>query len=191
MQELKSLTDAVDLVQVFRRYFRFDKNFMRTKNLAGMLKTAIDLASKHAPINQISLPGITESDDPTVDTRLFVSDENLKAAYDAFMTGKRATNPTRSDLPTKTAKKSKKGKVRRSVSGLVDARRLGEDMAVLNAKQAQDAVLLPGADHRPLAVRERHAAGLQDPGREGQEPQRLPARRLPSGSRASTGASRA
>ena len=134
VQELRSLTDAVDLVQVFRRYFRFDKNFMRTKNLAGMLKTAIVLASKHAPINQISLPGITESDDPTVDTRLFVSDENLRAAYEALMTGKRATNPTRSDLPTKAAKKSRKGRSS-SVSGLVDAHRLGEDMAVLHAKK--------------------------------------------------------
>ena len=66
---------------------------MRTKNLAGMLKTAVVLAAKHAPVNQISLPGITESDDPMVDTRLFVSNENLKEAYESFMTGKKSTNP--------------------------------------------------------------------------------------------------
>ena len=119
MQELTSLSDAIDLVQVFRQYFRFDKNFMRTKNLAGMLKTAVVLAAKHAPINQISLPGITESDDPTVDTRLFVSTRTSGQAYDAFMTGKRSTNPTRSDLrdhddeevqaKSKTAKRQRAG----------------------------------------------------------------------------------
>ena len=43
-----------------------------------MLKTAVDLAVNHAPVNQISLPGITESEDPTVDTRLFISDENIR-----------------------------------------------------------------------------------------------------------------
>jgi LCP family protein required for cell wall assembly len=134
VQELKSLDDAVELVKIFRRYFRFDKNFMRTKNLAGMLKTAIVLASKHAPINQISLQGITESDDPKVDTRLFVSNENIKEAWESLMTGRRATNPKRSDLPTKAPKKSKKGKST-SVAGLINATRLGEDMAVLDAKK--------------------------------------------------------
>jgi LCP family protein required for cell wall assembly len=135
VQQLKSLDDAVELVKVFRRYFRFDKNFMRTKNLAGMLKTAIVLAAKHAPINQISLQGVTESDDPKVDTRLFVSNENLKAAWESFMTGEHATNPERSDLPQKAPKKAKKGKSSATVSGLINARNLGEDMAVLNAKK--------------------------------------------------------
>ena len=41
-----------------------------------MIKTAIYLAINHAPVNQISLAsGITESEDPTADTRLYISND--------------------------------------------------------------------------------------------------------------------
>jgi LCP family protein required for cell wall assembly len=145
VQQLRSLDEAGELVKVFRQYFRFDKNFMRTKNLAGLLKTAVVLAAHHAPVNQISLQGITESDDPQVDTRLFVSNEHIKQAYESFMTGKRSTNPRRSDIATEapSARKKKKGATS-SVSGMVSARRTGEDMAVLYAKKLKMPFYFPG-----------------------------------------------
>ena len=106
-------------MRVFREYFRFDRKFMTTKNLAGLLKTGVYLAINDAPVNQVSLPGITESEDPAADTRLFVSPENLTAAYDDFMTGEKSTNPKRSSAAE--ARAEGEGVVER-VGGLVGRR---------------------------------------------------------------------
>src|SRR3954447_21585630 len=76
VRDLRSLKQAGHLVAIFRQYFRFDKRFMTRKNIAGLLKTAIYLSAGHAPVNQIKLAGISESDDPENDTRLFLSPEN-------------------------------------------------------------------------------------------------------------------
>ena len=77
VRKLKSLSSAAHLVQIMRRYFRFDKQFLTKRNIAGLLKTGLYLALGHAPVNQIKLQGITESPDPVTDTRLFISNENL------------------------------------------------------------------------------------------------------------------
>jgi LCP family protein required for cell wall assembly len=104
VHRLKSLSGAAHLVQIMRRYFRFDKQFLGRRNIAGLLKTGLYLALGHAPVNQIKLNGITESPDPQTDTRLFISNRNLARAYREFMTGAGATNPTRSKKPTKAKK---------------------------------------------------------------------------------------
>jgi hypothetical protein len=93
-----------------------------------MIKTAVYLAIHHAPVNQISLAtGITEAQDPKTDTRLYLSNEALQKAYDQFMTGEGTVNPKR----TTKAKKAKKATKASATAGLENARRLGEDMAVL------------------------------------------------------------
>jgi LCP family protein required for cell wall assembly len=131
VDKLKSIGAAEDFLGTMRSYFRFDKKFLSRRNLAGMIKTAIYLAIHHAPVNQISLAtGITESQDPTADTRLYISNERLQKAYEQFMTG---GGSTRNPKPSKKVKKVSKKEASKSesVSGLENARRLGEDMAVL------------------------------------------------------------
>jgi hypothetical protein len=127
VRELRDVGQARELVGVFRQYFRFDKRFMSRRNLAGLLKTAVYLAANDAPVNQIRFRGITESDDPLNDTRLFVSTENLQKIHEDFMTGRRSTNPERSERPQTAPRSSRSARV----TGLEDARRLGEDLAVL------------------------------------------------------------
>jgi LCP family protein required for cell wall assembly len=130
--ELKSVGEASELLGIMRQYFSFDKRFLSRRNLAGMLKTAVNLAMNDTVVNQVALTGITEAEDPKVDTRLYIGNESVLKAYDAFMTGEGgAKNPKRSDLATRAPKK-KKGKTA-TVSGMVDARRTGEDLAVLSA----------------------------------------------------------
>ena len=74
------------------------RSFLGRKNIAGLLKTAFYLAVNHAPVNQIALQGVTETENPTEDTRLYISNENVLEAYEAFMTGEKATrNPERDD----------------------------------------------------------------------------------------------
>ncbi|HWK29775.1 MAG TPA: LCP family protein [Solirubrobacter sp.] len=134
VDKLKSIGSAETFLNSMIRYFRFDKKFLSRKNSAGMIKTAISLAFNHAPVNQIALQGITETADPKEDTRLYISNENLQKAYDAFMTGAGTRNPK----PTKkTQKVSKKAARAETTTGLDNARRAGEDMAVLAAPRMQ------------------------------------------------------
>jgi LCP family protein required for cell wall assembly len=129
VSELKSVGEASELLGILGEYFRFDKKFLSRRNLAGMLKTAVNLAMNDTVVNQVKLTGITESEDPAVDTRLFLGPESIQKAYDAFMTGEGAQNPEREEEPQQ-APKRKKAKAS-TVSGMVNARRAGEDMAVL------------------------------------------------------------
>jgi LCP family protein required for cell wall assembly len=124
VDRLKSVGAATDFVDDLIDYFRFDKSFQSRKNSAGMIKTAVALALRRAPVNQIALSGITESENPTVDTRLFVTDDKVRQAYDAFLTGKR--NPKRS-----TAAPARKRVSAARTSGLENAERLGEDLSVV------------------------------------------------------------
>jgi LCP family protein required for cell wall assembly len=125
--KLKSLGEASRFIGIMENYFRFDKQFLTRKNIAGLLKTAFYLAIKHAPVNQIALQGITEAADPVTDTRLYISNENLAAAYNEFLTGEKSQNPARSTKVKKVKKPAKASKL----AGLVNARRNGEDLAVL------------------------------------------------------------
>jgi len=133
VRELTSINDAKKLFGILQQYFSFDKNFKSRRNLAGLLKTAVNFAMNHTVVNQIKFRGIAESDDPTVDTRLFISPENLDKIYNDFMTGAHSKNPPRSDVVV-TEKKSEARAASR-LTGLVSGRRAGEDMAVLAAKK--------------------------------------------------------
>jgi LCP family protein required for cell wall assembly len=135
VDKLKSIGAAEDFLGTMRSYFRFDKKFLSRRNLAGMIKTAVYLAIHHAPVNQISLSaGITEAQDPKTDTRLYLSNEALQKAYDQFMTGVGTVNPKR----TTKAKKDKKATKASATAGLENARRLGDDLAVLAAPKLKN-----------------------------------------------------
>ena len=125
VEQLKSLGAGSAFLAEMVRYFRFDKDFLSRKNTAGMIKTAVTLGLHHARVNQVALEGITEAADPTVDTRLFLSAAHVRDAYDALMTG--AGNPKPSTKARRTSAK------RPAATGLEDARRLGEDLAVVAA----------------------------------------------------------
>ena len=97
-----------------RQYFRFNKSFLGRKNIAGLLKTAFYLAVNHAPVNQIALKGVTEVENPTEDTRLFVSNENILEAYDVVHDRREVSNPTRIDQAKKVKKPAKASRGQRA-----------------------------------------------------------------------------
>jgi polyisoprenyl-teichoic acid--peptidoglycan teichoic acid transferase len=126
VQKLKSLDEAGDFLAVMRSYFRFDQHFLSTKNVFGMLKTAVALSQGHAPVNQIQFRGVQDSEDPATDTRLFMSQENLQRVYTEFMTGEKTQNPVR------VKKTTRRKKVTASkVSGLESVANVGQNLAVL------------------------------------------------------------
>ncbi len=53
VRELKSVGEATELLGIMREYFRFDKKFLSRRNLAGMLKTAVNLAMNDTVVNQV------------------------------------------------------------------------------------------------------------------------------------------
>jgi LCP family protein required for cell wall assembly len=126
VQKLKSLDQAGQLLAILRSYFRFDKDFLSNKNVFGMLKTAVALSQGNAPVNQIQFKGVADSQDPATDTRLFMSEENLRNVYTEFMTGEKSQNPVK----VKRATRRKKVTAAK-VSGLENAQHLGENLAVL------------------------------------------------------------
>jgi polyisoprenyl-teichoic acid--peptidoglycan teichoic acid transferase len=126
VQKLKSIEEASHLLQVLQSYFRFDKQFLSTKNIFGMLKTAVALSNGHAPVNQIPFAGVADSEDPEKDTRLFISQNSLEKIYTQFMTGEDTRNPKRI---TKTTRRKKV--TASKVSGLENARNLGQNLAVI------------------------------------------------------------
>jgi LCP family protein required for cell wall assembly len=126
VRRIENPTDARALLGILRTYMRVDRNFFTRRNLFGMLKTAVYLAVHHSPINQIQFTPVGEAKDPNTDTRLFASQSTLRRLYTEFMTGEGTQNPT----PVK--KTIKRKKVRASaVSGLENARSVGQDMAVV------------------------------------------------------------
>jgi LCP family protein required for cell wall assembly len=126
VENLKSADAASNFLNEIIGYFRFDKKFLTRKNIAGLIKTGVSLAYNHAPVNQIRLDGITEADNPIEDTRLYISNDELNVAFDAFMTGEGTRNPKRVKQVTRVKKAAKAS----TVSGLENARRVGEDIAV-------------------------------------------------------------
>ena len=79
----------------------------------------------------------TESDNPTVDTRLFASDESLRKTVGEFMNAKSSAKPTATSKPTPEDKESARLRKKRNrnksaaVPGLEEARPQGVDQAVL------------------------------------------------------------
>ena len=126
VQKMKNLSGAERLLQIMQSYMRFDKNFLSSSNVVGMLRTALSLSQTHSPVNQIPFAGVQDAPNPETDTRLYISQNSLRSIYTAFMTGEGSRNPKR----VTTTTKRKKVKTS-SVSGLENAQHLGENMAVL------------------------------------------------------------
>jgi polyisoprenyl-teichoic acid--peptidoglycan teichoic acid transferase len=126
VQQIENPTDARRLLGILRDYMRVDKNFFTRKNLFGMLKTAVYLAVRHSPVNQVQFQPVSDAPDPNTDTRLFVSQSTLQELYTEFMTGAHTENPKPAHKPTRRKKVNAA-----AVSGLEDANTLGQNMAVL------------------------------------------------------------
>jgi len=92
-----------------------------------MLKTAVALSNSHAPVNQIPFAGRAGLSEPRDRPRGCSSRRTaLQTIYTQFMTGQDTRNPKR---VTKTTKRKKV--TASKVSGLENARNLGENLGVL------------------------------------------------------------
>jgi LCP family protein required for cell wall assembly len=136
VRKLADLSKRKKLARAFGRYFEVDSSFKHTKELLSMLKLGIYLVQETPAVNEVRFP-FSESDDPTVDTRLFTSPAGLRTAVRQFMNAKSSAKPTQTAKPTAADKESarlhkKRNRNKRSsVPGLEEARAQGVDQAVL------------------------------------------------------------
>jgi LCP family protein required for cell wall assembly len=119
------------LIQVFSRYFRVDASLRSNKQVLSMLKLAIYLSAKNPKVNEVSFPA-HDAPNPQLDSNLYVKKADLRRVYERFMSLDRQPVPVPKApaKPRRAAAKPKRGKPA-PVGGLEDARREGEDLAVI------------------------------------------------------------
>jgi polyisoprenyl-teichoic acid--peptidoglycan teichoic acid transferase len=124
------LGESRHLIQVFSRYFRVDASLRSNKQILSLLKLAIYLSAKNPKVNEVTFPAF-DAPNPQLDSNLYVKRDDLKTVYRKFMRLDRS-EPKRAapEEPAKPAKKRKQSKSA-DVGGLEDARREGEDLAVI------------------------------------------------------------
>jgi LCP family protein required for cell wall assembly len=126
------LGESRHLIQVFSRYFRVDKSLRSNKQVLSLLKLAIFLSAKNPNVAEVKFPAY-DAPNPQLDSNLYVRASDLRKVYQRFMSvDKAATPPPKPQTgPGKSSGKGKRDSGPAPVSGLEDARRDGENLAVL------------------------------------------------------------
>jgi polyisoprenyl-teichoic acid--peptidoglycan teichoic acid transferase len=132
------LGEARYLVRVFSRYFRVDKSLRSNRQIISMLKLVLYLASENPKVHEVAFK-VSDAPNPQLDSNLYYRDGDLRRSFREFMQVKESDEPRENAAePAATPERSSKKPARKSrerdsseVPGLDDARREGEDQAVL------------------------------------------------------------
>jgi LCP family protein required for cell wall assembly len=132
------LGEARYLVRVFSRYFRVDKSLRSNRQIISMLKLVLYLASENPKVHEVAFK-VSDAPNPQLDSNLYYRDGDLRRSYREFMQVKESDEPRENAAaPAATPERTTRKPARRSrerdsseVPGLEDARREGEDQAVL------------------------------------------------------------
>jgi LCP family protein required for cell wall assembly len=135
VRALLDVSKRKQLAHVFGRYFEVDKSFLSASNLIGLAKTGLFLTGQHAPVNEVRFPAY-ESENPGLDSYLYVKNSALRKTFDEFMTGKGSSNPRRVEAAqagkaAPAAKPKSKRNKPSTIKGLEEAPAEGENMAVI------------------------------------------------------------
>ena len=131
------LSETRYLIRVFSRYFRVDKSLRSNKQIISMLKLVLYLASENPKVHEVAFK-VHDAPNPQLDSNLYYRKADLRRTYREFMQVSESADPRESAAETTAPKRSsdrrREGR-RRSrsaeVGGLEDARREGEDQAVI------------------------------------------------------------
>jgi polyisoprenyl-teichoic acid--peptidoglycan teichoic acid transferase len=150
-KKLLSIGDRDRLARAFSRYFRYDQNATKTKEIFSLLKLALFLAQQHPAVHKLAFP-IHEAPDPMIDTRLYWRKDEVAKLADTFMAAKGSSHSAPSVTPTATDRQTLRSRRKRnrhhtntsSVPGLVDATAQGKDQAVLADPKLNFPFYFPG-----------------------------------------------
>jgi polyisoprenyl-teichoic acid--peptidoglycan teichoic acid transferase len=131
------LTETKHLIQVFSRYFRVDRSLRSNKQIISMLKLVLYLSSENPKVHEVAFK-VSDAPNPQLDSNLYYRDSDIRRSFREFMQVKESDEPRETTVePAATPERSRE-RARRSrdrkpsdVAGLEDARREGEDQAVL------------------------------------------------------------
>ena len=188
VRKLLALSESKHLIRVFSRYFRVDKSLRSNKQIFSMLKLVLYLSQQNPKVNEVRFR-VHDAPNPQVDSNLYYRESDLRKSYREFMNAEGSAKPRESTSePTEEDREFERVRKKRKrkpveVAGLEDARREGEDQAVLADPEAQVPVLLPDGPRQRLLVLRHRAADLQDQGRARQEARGLSARAARPGHR--------
>ena len=131
------LTESRHLIQVFSRYFRVDKSLRSNRQVFSMLKLVLFLSTKNPKVHEVAFK-VHDAPNPQLDSNLYYREADLRRSYRQFMQSRQSAEPREeADPPATPERERKRSTPRRSqrssseVSGLEDARREGEDQAVI------------------------------------------------------------
>ena len=133
------LGEAKYLIRVFSRYFRVDKSLQSNRQIISMLKLVLYLAGENPKVHEVAFK-VHDAPNPQLDSNLYYRDGDLRRSFREFMQVKESDEPrenTAEPAPPERetirerARKSRERSKQTEVSGLEDARREGEDQAVL------------------------------------------------------------
>jgi polyisoprenyl-teichoic acid--peptidoglycan teichoic acid transferase len=130
------LGQAKYLVRVFSRYFRVDKSLRSNKQIISMLKLVLYLASENPKVHEVAFK-VRESANPQLDSYLYHRKADLRKTFREFMQVDESPAPRESAAETTAPRRRSPARERKprsrttEVAGLEDARREGEDQAVI------------------------------------------------------------
>ena len=143
-KRLLSLGERDRLARAFSRYFQFDRNFLRTKEIFSLLRLGIFLTQRHPAVREVRFP-FYEAPNPAINTYLYFRQGALRKAVREFMTPRPAPRPNPPARPPAKGSGKRKGGGGPTgpVPGLVDGRTQGEDQAVLAQPKLRFPVYFP------------------------------------------------
>jgi hypothetical protein len=116
-------------MRVFGNYFKVDRGARSTKQVLSMIKLALSLVQGSPTVHQVKFRADYAAD-AAADTRLYASSEQVAASVREFMNP--PARPTAAAPPATRAERRRRARTRsESVPGMVDARAVGADQAVL------------------------------------------------------------
>ena len=136
VRKLLALSESRHLIRVFSRYFQVDESLRSNRQVFSMLKLVLYLSQKNPKVNEVRFR-VHDAPNPQLDSNLYYRDSDIRKSFDEFMNAEgsakpraSSSEPTAEDREFERVRKKRKRKPV-EVSGLEDARREGEDQAVL------------------------------------------------------------
>jgi LCP family protein required for cell wall assembly len=160
-KQLLSVGDRDKLARAFSRYFEYDTNITRTQEIFSLARLGLFLAQQKPTVHKIAFPAY-DAPNPAIDSRLYYRPEELRRVVRDFMHTKgspapRATStPSASDRATQRARRKRNQHRSRPLPGLVDARREGENLAVLADPKLSFPFYFPGLRNNTGAYSDNH-----------------------------------
>jgi LCP family protein required for cell wall assembly len=149
-KKLLSVSDRHKLARAFNRYFRYDQNVTKTKEVFSLLRLGLFLAQEHPAVHKLRFPAY-DAPNAAIDTRLYSKPAEIRRLARNFLSASSTPPPAATATPSPTDRKTLRERRKQnrkrassSIPGLIDARTEGENQAVLADPKLDFPFYFPG-----------------------------------------------